>query len=282
MTLPIGIHLSYWQVQWRDNLLPLIGKAKQAGYAVAEFPLLFPRELKIAELRQNLEDNGMRASCGTGLNPDTDITHPQESVRQAGLAHLHDCLQAASRLGSPVLGGVTYAPWGVFPADDRGARRKRCIQSLKMAARMAADHGVTLCLEVLNRFEGYLLNSVAQGLTLLQEVDSPHVKLHLDTFHLNIEEDQLGAAFAQAGAHIGHVHCVENNRKFPGQGHIPWAEVRQGIQAAGYQGYLVVEAFVNPAGEVGQGLFIWRPLAENLDEAAHQGALFLHGVFNDV
>jgi D-psicose/D-tagatose/L-ribulose 3-epimerase len=278
----IGIHLSYWQTAWSDDLLPLIGKASAAGFDLAEFPLLSPASLDYPALRARLDALHMAASCGTGLGPETDITAPDWAVRQAGLQHLRLCLEGAAQLGSPVLGGVTYAPWGIFPQDDRADRRRQCIASLKEAGRMAADTGVTLCLEVLNRFEGYLINTVEQGLALLDEVDSPAIKLHLDTFHMNIEEDDLGAAIRRAGDRLGHLHLVANNRKIPGQGHIPWKAVRDALHAVDYRGYVVTETFVNPAGEVGAGLYIWRPLAEDLDRAAAQAAAYLRQEFAHV
>ena len=279
--LPVGIHLSYWQEAWSDDLLPLVRKARIAGFDVAEFPLLSPETLDYTRLRCALDDEGMLASCGTGLGPETDITSPDTVIRKAGLQHLQACIAGAAALGSPVLGGVTYTAWGFFPQDDLLQRRKHCVESLRIAAKMASDHGVMLCLEVLNRFEGYLLNTARQGVQLVQEVDSSNIKLHLDTFHMNIEEDHLADAILYAGEHLGHFHCVANNRKIPGEGHIPWAEVRQALKTIRYQGYLVTEAFVSTAGEVGRGLSIWRPLADDLDLAASRAAVFLkHEVAN--
>ena len=279
MKHPIGIHLSCWQTKWDDDLFPLIGRAHQAGFDTAEFPLLFPQELDYAALREELDRLGMHASCGTGLGPDTDITHPDPDVRAAGIEHLKACIRGAARLGSPVLGGVTYAPWAVFPQDNRDKRREACIRSLKEAASFAQDHNVVLCMEVLNRFEGYLINTVSQGIAIIEEVGSPNLKLHLDTFHLNIEADQIDAEIRAAGQHLGHFHCVANNRKPPGDGHIPWPAVRQALEDIGYHGYLVAEIFVNPAGEVGQGLYIWRELAPDLDGAARQTVKFLRKAF---
>lgn len=275
MARKIGIHLSHWQTSWDQPLLPLIGKAAAAGFEVAEFPLLYPRELPYRALREELDRHGLSASCGTGLGPETDITHPERSVRECGLDHLRACLEGAAALGSPVLGGLTYAPWGVFPEDDPAARWERCAASLQEAALTAGDLGVQLCLEVVNRFEGYLLNTVRQGLDLLRRVDSPYLSLHLDTFHLNIEADQIGESIRGAGPDLGHFHCVANNRKRPGAGHIPWAEVRQALDRINYQGYLVAETFVSPAGEVGRGMFIWRNLADDLDTNARLTAEFL-------
>jgi D-psicose/D-tagatose/L-ribulose 3-epimerase len=271
----IGIHLSYWQENWSDPLLPLIGKAKQAGFDVAEFPLLAPEALDYPTLRAELDAQGMAASCGTGLGPETDITSPDPEVRRRGLAHLQACLNGAAALGSPVLGGLTYAPWGVFPEGNRAQRRAQCIESLKAAGEMAAAVGVRLCLEVVNRFEGYLVNSVEQGLALLAEVGHQALALHLDTFHMNIEEDDLPAAIRLAGDRLGHLHCVSNSRKAPGSGHLNWPGIREALQGIDYKGYLVAETFVRPVGEVGSGMYIWRELAPDLGRNAGETARFL-------
>ena len=272
---PIGIHLSYWQTAWDDDLVPLIGRAAEAGYDGAELPLLQPETVDVARLKSALDDNGLRATCGTGLNPQADMTHPDATVRAAGIEHLHRCLEIAAALDSPVLGGVTYAPWGVFPEDNRAARRRRCVTSLREVGKIAEDVGVMLCLEVLNRFEGYLLNTVSQGLQMLADVDSPAVKLHLDTFHLNIEEHDIGAAIEAAGQQLGHFHCSANHRGCPGTGHIPWDDVRQALYAIDYQGWLVVEAYVRPEGDVGRDVFIWHTQSKALDADAQTSVTFL-------
>jgi D-psicose/D-tagatose/L-ribulose 3-epimerase len=279
MANAIGIHLSFWQTQWSDDLLPLIGKAKKAGFEIAEFPLLDPKNLDYQSLKKELDRLDMGASCSTGLGPDTDITHPEPSVREKGLDHLFACLDGAKILGSPILGGVTYAPWGVFPTDDLAERKKNCIQSLKKAAERAEKLGVVICLEVLNRFEGYLINTVEQAADIIQQIGSSHLKIQLDTFHLNIESDNFGDSIRKAGADLRHFHCVANNRKPPGAGHIPWDEVKGALNDIDYNGYLVAETFVNPQGEVGRGLFIWRSLADELDLTAKQAADFIRRTF---
>jgi D-psicose/D-tagatose/L-ribulose 3-epimerase len=278
MERSIGIHLSYWQTNWADDLHPLIWKAHLAGFDVAEFPLLFPNNLDCMSLRRELDRFGMSASCSTGLAAGTDVTSPDKQVRQAGLYHLRDCLEVAIQLKSPVLVGVTYAAWGVFPQEDRSQRRKQLILSLKESSHMAQDHGIILCMEMINRFEGYLMNTVDQGLAVIQEVDNPNLKLHLDTFHMNIEEDNIGDAIRKARSALGHFHCSENNRNIPGEGHIPWSEVSTAINDVDYAGYIVAETFVNPSGDVGSGLNIWRPLADDLDGSARKAARFLKSV----
>lgn len=272
---PLGIHLSYWQTSWSDDLLPIIRQARQAGFDGAEFPLLDPQTMDFRILKTKLDDEGMRATCSTGLNAYTDLTHPDSAIRKAGLAHLRRCLQGASILGSPVLVGVTYAGWGVFPEEDLLARRLNCIRGLREAGKLAGDLGITLCLEVLNRFEGYLIPTVQKGLELLAEVNDPNIKLHLDTFHLNIEEADIQGAICSAGAKVGHFHCSENHRGLPGSGHIPWLAVKAALDEISYSGWIVIESFIRPEGEVGRGLFIWQPRGDDLDGMARQAVDFL-------
>ena len=271
----IGIHLSYWQKSWTDPLPELFIKAREAGFDVGELPLLYPYAMDFPFLRAALDEVGLLASCGTGLGPVTDITSLSRSTREEGLEHLRACLEGAATLGSPVLGGLTYAPWGAFAEENRRKHRELCVESLKKAGDIAGKLGVRLCLEVVNRFEGYLINTVEQGLELLSEVGHPAVFLHLDTFHMNIEEEDIPGAIRLAGNRLGHFHAVSNTRKAPGTGHLPWPSIRAALEAIHYSGYIVAETFVNPAGEVGRGMFIWHTLAADLEANARETARFL-------
>ncbi|MFO8035262.1 MAG: sugar phosphate isomerase/epimerase family protein [Anaerolineales bacterium] len=282
MTRKIGIHLSYWQTEWEDDLGLLIRKAHAAGFDVAEFPLLAPHQMDFQGLRSILDETGLEASCGTGLTPETDISHPDPAIREQGITFLERCIAGAQQLGSPVLGGLTYAPWGVFPQDDRAVRKDNAMDSLRKVVQTAEDHNVALCLEVVNRFEGYMINTVQQGLDIIRAIDSNYLKLHLDTFHLNIEADHVGQEIRQAGKHLGHFHCVANNRKRPGAGHLDWQEIKTALENINYQGYLVAETFVNPAGSVGKDMYIWRPLADDFDQHALATANFMKRTFTDV
>lgn len=272
---PIGIHVSYWQALWSDALPPLFARAKTAGFDGVEIPLLDPASLDITAIAEALQEQNLRCTCGTGLNRSTDITSPDAAIRKVGMEHLTACLQIAAALDSPGVGGVTYTPWASFSDEPILARRKRCIQSLREIGKIAGDLGRTLFLEVINRYESDLINTVEQGILLLEEVDSPYLKLHLDTYHMNIEEDNLRKAIICAGSRVGHFHCSENNRRVPGMGHIPWKEVRAGLDAIGYTGWLVIESFVTAQNEVGRGTFTWRNLGEQLDQEAGQAARFL-------
>jgi D-psicose/D-tagatose/L-ribulose 3-epimerase len=272
----IGIYVAHWATRWSDDSLPFIARAHAAGYDGAEIGIGDPAAMDTAGLRAEADRLGMGITTGIGLTPDTDITSPDAAIRQAGLKRLRDCLEISQRLGASVMGGVTFAAWNYFPDSfDLGPYRERCAASLHEAGKIAGDLGVTLGLEVLNRFETPIFNTVEQGLELLEQVDSPHVKLHLDTFHMNIEEDDLGAAIRMAGDRLGHFHCAASSRKMPGHGHIPWADVKQALDDINYQEWLVIETFLHSGGEVGATIKTWRDLGGDPDEEARAGADFI-------
>ena len=151
---------------------------------------------------------------------------------------------------------------------------------------MAADYGIdTLGMEVLNRHEGYLINTCKEAVAYCKAVDRKNVKIHLDTYHMLLEEDSLPDAIRQAGARLGHFHVGENNRKLPGQGHIiNWNELGAALREIHYHGNVVMEPFVIHGGQVGQDIRIWRDLLddvseERLDRDAAESVRFLRGAF---
>ena len=132
---------------------------------------------------------------------------------------------------------------------------------------MAADHGVHFCLEVLNRFEGYLLNTCAEAVQFVDQVGLPNVHVMLDTFHMNIEEDDMADAIRLAGKRLGHFHTGECNRRVPGKGRMPWREIGQALREIGYDGNVCMEPFVKMGGQVGQDIRIWHNMYDDLSEA---------------
>ena len=279
MTNPIGIHLSYWTSQWSDGVLPLLERARTAGFDGAELPLLDPAHMDYQALHRQADGLGLRLTCCTGLPADADISSPDPAARQRGIDHLMTCLDGAAAVQSPVLAGVIYLGWGAqAPDGDPQPFIERSASVLRTVAPEAGERGVTLCLEVLNRYESFFLNSVDEGLRFLRDIDSPHVKLNLDTYHMNIEEDDIPQALRNAGPALGHLHCSANNRKRPGLGHIPWAGIGEALEEIDYEGWLVMECFVTHDDEVGRTMRTWRPLSGDRDGDALEGARVLRSL----
>lgn len=161
----------------------------------------------------------------------------------------------------------SYWPVDYSKTIDKVADRARGIDGIRSIADFARNLGIDLCLEVLNRFENHVLNTAAEGVSFVEEVGKPNVKVMLDTFHMNIEEDSFGAAIRTAGQHLGHFHIGENNRRVPGKGHTPWHEIAEALYDVGYQGTVVMEPFVKTGGTIGRDIRVWRDLSDGANEA---------------
>ena len=277
----IGIEIFYWIDNWSDDQIAYFSKAKECGFDAVEISFVSgPENIDVPRLRQELDSLGLDVFCSTGLSPATDITSLDESLRKAGVKYLRQCLETTQAIGSPILGGVTYAPWLYFPQDENlQAYRDRSAAALQEVGQMADDFGITLTIEILNRFETFMFNTVAEGLSFLEQIDHPAVKLQLDTYHMNMEEDNLAEAIRQAGEHIGHFHCAASNRKLPGQGHIDWQAISSALADVNYQGGIVIETFPNPSVETGRTVNTWRPLVQNYDAEAKQALALLREHF---
>jgi D-psicose/D-tagatose/L-ribulose 3-epimerase len=208
-------------------------------------------------------------------------------VRKNGLEYLGRIFSAMNKSGIKKIGGIIYAYW---PCDykrpfDKKTARKNSIESVRAAAGEAAKYDITLMLEVVNRFEHFLLNSAAEGVDFAKEVNMPNVKLLLDCFHMNIEEDSLGEAIRFAGKHLGHLHIGECNRKVPGKGHMPWQDVGVALRDIGFDGSVVMEPFVRMGGTVGSDIKVWRDISggaddKKIDADLEQSLRFVRHVFS--
>jgi D-psicose/D-tagatose/L-ribulose 3-epimerase len=189
------------------------------------------------------------------------------------------------KIDSKVLGGISYAYW---PADytkpmNKAVEWKQAIKSIREIADYAGD--IMIALETVNRFEHYLFNDAVEAVQFAKEVDKTNVKVMLDSFHMNIEEDSFSEAIKYTGALLGHFHVGEANRKVPGKGRLPWKEIGRALKAINYDGCIVMEPFVKTGGVIGRDIRVWRDLSDNadqqkMDEDIAQSLRFLKSVFS--
>jgi D-psicose/D-tagatose/L-ribulose 3-epimerase len=209
------------------------------------------------------------------LSLDSDITSNDPAVRQAGIDYLAWAIRTVAALGSPLLTGVIYAPWGKRVHENRAVRWEHAVTALKRLAPLAADHGVTLGIEAINRYETDLVNTAAQALKMAEDVAEPNVGTLLDTYHMNIEEKDLPRALHDSRHKLVHLHCVENDRGVPGSGQIAWAPMIDTLKAIQYDRWVTLEMFVQAELPVSPDLGIWRPIEPDPTEAARRGLDFL-------
>jgi D-psicose/D-tagatose/L-ribulose 3-epimerase len=272
----LGIEVFYWLPNWADDQVSSFARAKACGFDAVEISLVAGPDIDVPRIRTALVQFELGVFCSMGLPLDKDITSPDKTIQRAGIEYLKRCTDTASKVGSSVLCGLPYVPWLHFPmASDLTPYRERSAEAMREVAVVAANVGITICTEVINRFETYIFNTVSGGLDYLAMIDHPAVKLQLDTYHMNMEEDDIVAAIRQAGSRLGHFHCADSNRKLPGRGHVDWTAVKRALDEVAFQSPLVIETFPNPASETGRSVNVWRPLVNDFDAEARQAADFL-------
>jgi len=267
----IGIYYAYWTRDWDADFHPYVDRVADLGFDVLEVNAGTVARMTGAE-RQRLRDHALARGIGLsyciGLPPRYDVAAEDASTRREGVRFLGEITQAIGDMGGGRLSGIVYGCWPATMPEGVADKRPfldRSVASMKEAIRPAEDKGVVFNMEVVNRFEQFLLNTAEEAVEFVGRIGSPNAKILLDTYHMNIEEDSIASAIATAGAHLGHVHLGESNRKPPGRGHIPWAELASALRRIGYQGWLVMEPFLVPGGEVGRDIRVWRDLRKGMD-----------------
>lgn len=267
-----GIYYAYWEKEWKADYFYYIEKASRLGFDILEIaatPLPDYSDRELRELRSCAKANGITLTCGHGPNPGQNLASSDPAVRAAARAFYKDLLKRLEKLDIHLIGGGIYSYWPVDYSKpiDKPGDWGRSVEGVADAAKIAQECGVEYCLEVLNRFEGYLLNTAEEAVKFVMEVDNPQVKVMLDTFHMNIEEDSIGGAIRCAGPYLGHFHTGECNRRCPGKGRTPWREIAEALKDINYQGAAVMEPFVRMGGQVGSDIKVWRDISHGADEA---------------
>jgi D-psicose/D-tagatose/L-ribulose 3-epimerase len=256
----------------------LVPHAATLGFDMVELPLEGIDEFDYARAGALIRDCGLKVSAAAVMGPGRDLVHPDPQVRVEGAAYVRRAIEAAHELGATNLVGPIYASVGrtwQATAAERARDVDLLVAQLTALSAYAADHGVVLCIEPLNRFETSFINLARQAIEVVDRVDSPSCKVLLDTFHMNIEEQSLGDAIRLTGRRLAHLHACENDRGTPGAGHLPWNEVADALVAIGYDGPVIVETFTDKVTTIARAAAIWRPLAEDQDTLARDGVAFL-------
>lgn len=281
-----GIYYAYWEKTWGVDYLSYIEKVAGLGFDILEISCAGLRNLtgkEIEGLNKCRQEYGITLTGGYGPKAAEDISSSDEAVVKNGMDFWAETFPVLEKLGISLVGGGLYGCW---PADysrdiNKEADLERSIKNMRILADRAEGCGITLCMESLNRHEGYLINTSKECVDYVKAVGKPNVKVMLDTYHMCLEEDSFRDAVLTAGSDLGHVHVGENNRRVPGQGQlIPWKELGEALKEIGYDGTVVMEPFVIHGGEVGRDIRIWRDLLEDssverLDEDARESLAFL-------
>ena len=288
--MKFGIYYAYWERQWGADYRKYVEKVKRLGFDILEISCAGLGDVpdrEIRELKACADEYGITLTGGYGPKPEENIASADPGIVKNIFEFWKNTFPVLNQLGIRLVGGGLYSYW---PADysgmvDKEGDLERSITNMRKLADMAAGYGITLGMEVLNRHEGYLINSAKECVRYVDAVGADNVKIMLDTYHMNMEEDDFVEAVLTAGKRLGHFHVGENNRKLPGQGHmIPWESIGRALKTVGYDGPVVMEPFVIHGGEVGRDIRIWRDLKpdcseEVLDREAAESVRYLRTVF---
>ena len=237
------------------------------------------------DLKSEAKAQDVILTAGYGPSASENLGSADEAVIKNAISFYTDILKKLEYMDIHTIGGGIYSYWPVDYSKpiDKESDWARSVKNVRTVAKIAGECGVDYCLEVLNRFEGYLLNTAKEAVQFVEEVDVPAAKVMLDTFHMNIEEDSMIDAILTAGDKLGHFHVGENNRRCPGKGNMPWAEIGQALRRIGYDKNVVMEPFVLKGGEVGSDIKVWRDLCKDeamLDVDAKNSVAYLRHVFS--
>ena len=267
-----GIYYAYWEQEWASDYIPYIEKVAKLGFDFLEIactPINGYSDQQLKDIRQAAKDNGIFLTAGHGPAPSQNLASSDPAVVKNATEFFTTLLKNLEKLDIHTIGGGIYSYWPVDYSKpiDKAGDWARSVENVRKVGKVAADCGVDYCLEVLNRFEGYLLNTAEEGVEFVKQVDLPSVKVMLDTFHMNIEEDSMGDAIRRTRGLLGHFHTGECNRRVPGKGRMPWREIGNALQDIGYEGLVCMEPFVRMGGTVGSDIKVWRDISRGADIA---------------
>src|ERR687896_2063906 len=270
-----GAHAFIWAGEWTpEGAEKVIRGASEAGLDFVEIPLLHPENMDVPGTRGLLERYGIGCTCSLGLPAAAHLPFAPDAAER----FLYEAVDVTAALGSDALSGAIYTHLGTLtrkpPTEDELATVARVI---KRVARYAAQQDVSLGIEAINRYETYLINLASQAGEMLNRIDEPNVFVHLDTYHMNIEEKGFYDPIVAMGERMQYIHLSESDRGTPGTGNVRWDEVFRGLKAIDYDGYLVMESFAAINEDLAGATALWRDVVGDPEALIRDGLGFLRG-----
>lgn len=278
----LGINTFLFTSPFTDKSTNLFPQFKKWGFESVEIPIEDPSHITPSHINAELKKAGL--VCGSVcacMGPDRDLRGTPEA-QETGKAYLKAIIDQAAELNHATVIGPVYSAVGRADAVEPKEYQKQwktVVKHLKEIAKYAEKKGVTIALEPLNRFETDFINTADQGLKMIADVGSPALVLHLDTFHMNIEEKNQAKAIKKAGKLLGHFHACGSDRGTPGNDHIAWPEIVKALKGIKYEGDVVIESFTTDVKVIARAAAIWRQIEPSNQEIAVKGVKFLKKAF---
>jgi len=276
--LEYGGHALVWSGDWTpQGARQAISGAARAGYDYIEIALLDPWKVDVELTKDLLQEFNLRAHASLGLSSATDVTSTDTSIISKGDELLQKATDVLAAIGGKELCGVIYCALGKYPGPASKQNRDNSIAAMQRLADYAADKGININLEVVNRYETNIINTGIEGLAFLDEVNRPNAYLHLDTYHMNIEEDGMEKSILAAKDRLGYVHIGESHRGYLGTGNVDFDKFFDALKKIGYQGPITFESFSSEVVDLNLSntLCVWRNLWDNSDDLALKALQFM-------
>lgn len=274
----IGINTFLFTSPFTTASVRLFPTFKKWGFQTVEIPIESPEHVDAAKVKAAADKHGLAiGSICACMGPGRDFRGTAAEQKTA-MTYCKAIIDQAAAMGCPRIIGPIYSVVGKADAVEPAMQKKEfalVVKNLKVLAAYAAKKKVDLCIEPLNRFETDFLNTCDKGLQLLKAVGARNVKLHLDTFHMNIEEKNQAAAIRKAGKLLGHFHACGSDRGTPGNDHIDWKPIAKALKQIGYKGDVVIESFTTDVKVIARAAAIWRRIEPTTNEIATKGIKFL-------
>lgn len=259
----LGVHALVWVGGWNnDQATEAIKNSAEAGYGLIEIPALDPKSIDTEHTKKVLKEFGMKGACSLGLSFDADINNEDDEIAKRGEARLMDALTVVEKLGGNYLGGVVFSALGKYKLPPTPKAKENATNALRRLAKAAGERGITVGLEPVNRYESNLINTGRQALDFIEAIGEKNVVVHLDVYHMNIEEQNLAGPILEAGDKLGYIHVGASHRGPLGTGNIDFDEFFGALAKIGYKGTITFESFSSAvvAPDLSSTLGIWRNL----------------------
>jgi D-psicose/D-tagatose/L-ribulose 3-epimerase len=271
---PLGCHALVWAGDWSETSARLaIESTARVGFDLIEIAVLEPENVDTAMTRRLLEDNALGAACSLGLDDSTDVSSEDQAIVARGRRRLAAAVDVAHRVGATHLVGVLYSKLGKYSRPITAAGREHVVESMSWLSQQATDAGLSLSLEVVNRYETNVVNTAADLLALIDETGAD-IGVQLDSYHMNIEESDFSQPVHTVGDRMRYLQVGESHRGYLGTGTIDFDALFGAVRDIGYAGPITFESFssavVHP--DLSNTLAVWRNLwsdSQDLASAAH-------------
>ena len=271
-----GVHTSMWSMSW-DRAGAELAIAKAASYNVdfVEIALLNAVGVDAHHSRKLLEKHNLGSVCSLGLPNDVRASlYPERAID-----YLMVAIDKSAEIGAEALTGVIYGSIGERTGQPpTEAEYDNITKALLAVGKHAKKRGISIGIEAINRYESHLINTATQSVEMVERIGLENVFVHLDTYHMNIEEKGVGAGIRAARNHLRYIHLSESDRGTPGCGTCDWNEIFATLAAIDFRGGLAMESFINMPPELSSGLSVWRPVATGEDVVMNEGLPFLRNM----